>query len=58
MIHILTLVLFGVAAIIGALALLNVENWKTFLSYFVLIPIANICFGIALWLTIYQLRDP
>jgi hypothetical protein len=35
--------------------LLDVENWKHFAAYFVLIPVANICFAIALWLGIHEL---
>lgn len=56
-IHSVTVLLLGLAAIIGAMTLLEVENWKTFLSYFVLIPMANICFAMVLWLTISQLRE-
>lgn len=52
---VLTALVVGAAAIIGAMMLLDVENWKHFAAYFVLIPVANICFAIALWLGIHEL---
>lgn len=52
---VLTALVIGAAAIIGSMLLLDVENWKHFAAYFVLIPVANICFAIALWLGIHEL---
>lgn len=53
----MTLGIAGVAAIIGAMLLLDVDNWETFVSYFVLIPLANICFAIALWIGVHELAS-
>ncbi len=52
---ILAVALFGAMAFVGAMLLLDIENWKRFAAYFVLIPIANICFAIALGLGVYEL---
>ncbi len=52
---VLTALVIGAAAIIGAMLLLDVAEWKRFAAYFVLIPVANICFAIALWLGIHEL---
>ena len=52
----LTALVLGAAAILGALVVLDVDNWRNFLGYFVLIPMGNICLGIAIWLGINELR--
>lgn len=51
------LLLAGLAAIIGALLLLDIDDWQRFVAYFVLIPLANICFAIVLWITVRALID-
>lgn len=51
----LTALVAGAAAVAGAMILLDVEDWKRFVAYFVLIPVANICFAIALCLAAYEL---
>ena len=52
----LTALVIGASAIIGAMLILDFEDWQRFVGYFVLIPVANICFAITLWLGIGELR--
>ena len=51
----LTALIVGAVVFIAAMQALDVADWKRFAAYFVLIPVANICFAIALWLGIQEL---
>ena len=51
----LTVLVIGAAALFGAMLLLDIEQWRRFVAYFVLVPMANVCFAIALWLGIHAL---
>ncbi len=50
-----TTLLLGIAALFFAMWLLDVEAYKPFLAYFVLLPLANVCFAIAIGLATWFL---
>lgn len=52
-----TLFLAGLAAIVSAMLLLDIDDWQRFIAYAVLVPFANICFAIALLVLVRALVD-
>ena len=53
----LTILVIGAAALFGAMLLLDIDQWERFVAYFVLIPMANVCFALALWFGVHALTS-